>query len=111
VISDQIYDVIRDHQGAGDRILAIVMNRRLMFDLIDEGTFAGGYRTYSAGRPDSFCVFGYEVLIMHEIPDGEFIVVCEERVTTVNFKVWYDFNKDLKERVIGTFTVPKDMIL
>jgi len=72
-IEEQIYHDIRDHQLDYDKIVAVVMNRRLMYSLIAELNIA-----VTQVLPTGLTVFGYQLVLMDEVPDGEWLVVVDE---------------------------------
>jgi len=80
-LQGRLYMDLSYHQGCNDRIAAIVMNRGLLNDLFLEGNYAVHmmqvYRDETA-----YQIFGYKVVIMNEIPDGEWLVVVEEHPTS-----------------------------
>jgi len=85
-LQGRLYMDLSYHQGCNDRIAAIVMNRGLLNDLFLEGNYA--VHMMQTFR-DSFVyqIFGYNVVIMNEIPDGEWLVVCEDR-PRIDFIKW-----------------------
>ena len=88
-IEEKIYNDIRDHQLDYDKIVAVVMNRRLMYSLIAELNIS-----VTQVLPTGLSVFGYQLVLMDEVPDGEWLVVVDEKVPWVSFRDW---NKQAKE--------------
>ena len=72
-LEEKIYNDIRDHQLDYDKIVAVVMNRRLMYSLIAELNIA-----VTQVLPTGLTVFGYQLVLMDEVPDGEWLVVVDE---------------------------------
>ena len=72
-IEEKIYNDIRDHQLDYDKIVAVVMNRRLMYSLIAELNIA-----VTQVLPTGLTFFGYQLVLMDEVPDGEWLVVVDE---------------------------------
>jgi len=83
-LEEQIYSDIRDHQLDYDKIVAVVMNRRLMYSLIAELNIA-----VTQVLPTGLTVFGYQLVLMDEVPDGEWLVVVDEKVPWVSLRDWY----------------------
>ena len=72
-LEEKIYHDIRDHQLDYDKIVAVVMNRRLMYSLIAELNIA-----VTQVLPTGLNIFGYQLVLMDEVPDGEWLVVVDE---------------------------------
>ena len=83
-LEEQIYNDIRDHQLDYDKIVAVVMNHRLMYSLIAELNIA-----VTQVLPTGLNVFGYQLVLMDEVPDGEWLVVVDEKVPWVSLRDWY----------------------
>jgi hypothetical protein len=83
-LEEQIYNDIRDHQLDYDKIVAVVMNQRLLYSLIAELNFAVHQQI-----PTGLSVFGYQLVLMDEVPDGEWLVVVDEKVPWVSLRDWY----------------------
>ena len=88
-LEEQIYNDIRDHQLDYDKIVAVVMNRRLMYSLIAELNIA-----VTQVLPTGLNIFGYQLVLMDEVPDGEWLVVVDEKVPWVSFRDWYKQAKE-----------------
>ena len=89
-LQGRLYMDLSYHQGCHDRIAAIAMNRGLLNDLFREGNYA--VHMLQVHRDETaFQIFGYKVVIMNEIPDGEWLVVVEEH--PIDFIKW-DFKWD-----------------
>lgn len=77
----EIYEVIHDHLTVGDRVISVAMNHRLMYEIMADA-HANHTMAYTYTSAVSVYQFlGYPVHFFPEIPDGEFIVVCDERVS------------------------------
>jgi hypothetical protein len=74
---DMLYRDINSHYEAGDRIAAIAINRHMLYYLNQQTT----YEMARMVRPEGFQILGYPVALIDEIPDGEWIIVCEDRRT------------------------------
>ena len=88
-LEEKIYNDIRDHQLDYDKIVAVVMNRRLMYSLIAELNIA-----VTQVLPTGLNIFGYQLVLMDEVPDGEWLVVVDEKVPWVSFRDWYKQAKE-----------------
>ena len=72
-LEEKIYNDIRDHQLDYDKIVAVVMNRRLMYSLIAELNIA-----VTQVLPTGLNIVGYQLVLMDEVPAGEWLVVVDE---------------------------------
>ena len=77
-LQGQIYMDLAYHQGCHDRIAAIAMGRGTLDRVIVQDNYAVHMVQTYRDNVD-YQLFGYKVVIMNEIPDGEWLVVCEDR--------------------------------
>lgn len=74
-IEDGLYHDIRDHTYSHDRIVAIVMNPGTMYEITRDSIMLSMVRMTGNSI---YQFMGIEVRLINEIPDGEWLVVCEE---------------------------------
>lgn len=74
-IEDGLYHDIRDHTYNHDRIVAIVMNPGTMYEITRDSIMLSMVRMTGNSI---YQFMGIEVRLINEIPDGEWLVVCED---------------------------------